>query len=66
VNEFVALRVEMKYGVKAWWTSESYFDTQSTFGDSTLFTGYRRENRFRPLMREHPAKARAWKNPYEG
>jgi hypothetical protein len=56
-NDFVAPWVEFEYGVKAWWTSEFYLDSQSTFGDSTLFTGLRWENRFRPLMREH------WINP---
>lgn len=48
---------ELEYGVKAWWTSELYLDGQTTPSDSTLFTGFRLENRFRPLMREH------WINP---
>jgi hypothetical protein len=56
-NDFVAPWVELEYGATAWWTTELYLDTQTTFGDSTLFTGYRWENRFRPLMREH------WINP---
>jgi hypothetical protein len=56
-NDFVAPWVEFEYGVKAWWTSEFYLDSQSTFRDSALFTGFRWENRFRPLMREH------WINP---
>ncbi len=49
--------IELGYGAKGWWTTEVYLDGQSTFGDSTLFTGYRWENRFRPLMGEH------WINP---
>jgi hypothetical protein len=56
-NDYLAGTTEFEYGVKAWWTSEFYLDGQSTFGDSTLFTGFRWENRFRPLMREH------WINP---
>jgi hypothetical protein len=56
-NDFIAPWVEFEYGVKAWWTSEFYLDSQGTFGDSSLFTGFRWENRFRPLMREH------WINP---
>lgn len=56
-NDFLAAIMEFEYGVKAWWTSEFYLDGQSTFHDSTLFTGSRWENRFRPLMREH------WINP---
>lgn len=55
--DFLAPWVEFEYGATAWWTTELYLDTQTTFGDSTLFTGYRWENRFRPLMREH------WINP---
>jgi hypothetical protein len=62
---FTASLVELEYGVKGWWTTEFYVEGQSTRGDSTLFTGYRWENRFRPLLREH------WINPvlyfeYEG
>jgi hypothetical protein len=49
--------MELEYGGTGWWTTEFYLDTQSTFNDSTLFTGIRWENRFRPLMREH------WINP---
>ena len=56
-NGFVGTWTEFEYGVKGWWTSEFYLDTQSTHRDSTIFTGFRWENRFRPLMREH------WINP---
>ena len=56
-NDYIAGSAELEYGVKAWWTSEFYLDGQSTFGDSAIFTGFRWENRFRPLMREH------WINP---
>jgi hypothetical protein len=48
-----ALALEFEYGVRAWWTSELYLDSQATADDSTLFTGFRLENRIRPLMREH-------------
>jgi hypothetical protein len=56
-NDFVAPWVEFEYGVKAWWTTEFYLDSQGTFNDSALYTGFRWENRFRPLMKEH------WINP---
>ena len=56
-NAFVANNFELEYGVKGWWTTELYIDGQSTVGESTLFTGWRWENRIRPLMREH------WINP---
>src|SRR6476646_12287293 len=45
--------LELEYGVTARWTSELYLEGQSTAGDSTVFTGWRWENRFRPLKREH-------------
>lgn len=56
-NLFLGSDVEFEYGVKAWWTSEFYLDGQSTQNDSTIFTGFRWENRVRPLLREH------WINP---
>ena len=56
-NDFLASWVEFEYGVKGWWTSEFYLEGQATFHDSTVFTGWRWENRFRPLMHEH------WINP---
>lgn len=56
-NGFVGNATAFEYGVKAWWTTEFYIDGQSTFRDSTLLTGFRWENRFRPLMSEH------WINP---
>ena len=49
--------LELEYGVTARWTSELYLEGQSTWGDSTVFTGWRVENRFQPLHREH------WINP---
>jgi hypothetical protein len=52
-NDFHAFWTEFEYGATAWWTTEFYLDGQSTFKDSTVFTGFRWENRFRPLKREH-------------
>ena len=52
-NDFHAFWMEFEYGATAWWTTEFYLDAQSTFHDSTLFTGFRWENRFRPLNQEH-------------
>jgi hypothetical protein len=56
-GRFGATALEFEYGVLAWWTSEVYLDSQTTAGDSTIFTGFRLENRVRPLMTEH------WINP---
>jgi len=56
-NSFLGSALEFEYGAKGWWTTELYLDGQSTSQESTLFTGFRWENRFRPLLREH------WINP---
>lgn len=52
-NRFGASALELEYGVLAWWTSELYLDGQATGQDSTLYTGFRLENRVRPLMHDH-------------
>jgi hypothetical protein len=52
-NPFASGTLEMEYGVKGWWTTEVYLAGQHTSNDSTIFTGWRWENRFRPLAREH-------------
>jgi hypothetical protein len=52
-NDFHAFWAEFEYGATAWWTTEIYIDGQTTFNDSTIFTGFRMENRVRLLQREH-------------
>ena len=52
-NDFHAFWMEFEYGTTAWWTTEFYLDGQTTFNDSTIFTGFRLENRLRLLSREH-------------
>src|SRR5271166_5169830 len=52
-DDFHSYWIEFEYGATAWWTTELYLDGQTTFGDSTLFTGFRWENRFRLLRTEH-------------
>lgn len=56
-NRFIGGNIEFEYGATAWWTTELYLDGQATLHDSTIFTGFRWENRLRPLLREH------WINP---
>jgi hypothetical protein len=51
-NRSGAMALELEYGVKGWWTTELYLDGQATAQDSTVFTGFRLENRVRPIMRE--------------
>lgn len=52
-HAFGGATVEYEYGAKAWWTTELYLSGQTTPHDSTVFGGFRWENRFRPLMEEH-------------
>jgi hypothetical protein len=52
-DSFTSGVMEFEYGAKGWWTTEFYLDGQMTANQSTLFTGYRWENRFRMLMKEH-------------
>ena len=54
---YAAPYMELEYGVTAQWTSELYLESSSVWGDSTIFTGWRFENRYKPLKREH------WINP---
>jgi hypothetical protein len=54
---YTAPYMELEYGVTAQWTSELYLESSSVWGDSTVFTGWRFENRYKPLKREH------WINP---
>jgi hypothetical protein len=52
-NQFLSGITEFEYGAKGWWTTEFYLDGQTTANESTIFTGFRWENRFRLLMHEH-------------
>ena len=52
-NDFVAYWGEFEYGLTAFWTTEFYLDAQTTFNQSTIFTGFRWENRVRLLQNEH-------------
>jgi len=50
---FVAPLLEVEYGWNGWWTSELYLEGAGQVDDTAVFTGWRLENRFRPLRREH-------------
>ncbi|PWT99215.1 MAG: hypothetical protein C5B51_27685 [Terriglobia bacterium] len=56
-NRFLNHLMELEYGATAWWTTELYLSGQGTSHEGVVFTGYRWENRFRPLLGEH------WINP---
>lgn len=56
-NGFLGTAAEFEYGVRGRWTTELYLDGQATSRENVVFTGYRWENRFRLIPREH------WINP---
>jgi hypothetical protein len=56
-NGYFSPTLELEYGAKAWWTTEVYLQGIASANDSTIFTGFRWENRFRVLPTEH------WVNP---
>ena len=45
--------LELEYGFTGWWTAELYVEGVTTRRDGSGFTGWRWENRFRPLRGEH-------------
>jgi len=62
---YTAPWLELEYGLTGWWTTELYLEGVTTRTNGSGFTGWRWENRFRPLKGEH------WVNPvlyveYEG
>ena len=44
--------LEIEYGLTGWWTAELYLEGVATHGQGSAFTGWRWENRFRPLKTE--------------
>jgi hypothetical protein len=45
--------LELEYGVRGWWTTEFYLEGIASAHDGSGLTGWRVENRFRPLEGEH-------------
>ena len=50
---YTAPWLELEYGLTGWWTSELYIEGVTTRERGSGFTGWRWENRFRPLGGEH-------------
>jgi hypothetical protein len=50
---YTAPWLELEMGVRGWWTAELYLEGVTTRGTGNGFTGWRLENRFRPLRDEH-------------
>jgi hypothetical protein len=45
--------LELEYGIRGWWTAELYLEGVTSRNSGSGFTGWRWENRFRPLEGEH-------------
>jgi hypothetical protein len=52
-HTYTAPWLELEYGVRGWWTTEVYLEGVTTPHDGTGLSGWRWENRFRPLAGEH-------------
>lgn len=52
-SPFGAMASEFEIGLRSWWTAGFYLDGQVTDEDSAIYTGFRFENRLRPLKGEH-------------
>jgi hypothetical protein len=50
---YTAPWLALEYGMTRWWTAELYFEGVTTQHDGSGFTGWRWENRFRPMKGEH-------------
>jgi len=50
---YTAPWIELEYGVRSWWTSGLYLEGVTAGRDGRGFTGWRWENRVRPLTAEH-------------
>lgn len=50
---YTAPWLELEYGLTGWWTAELYLEGVTTRRQGSGFTGWRWENRFRPLQGEH-------------
>jgi hypothetical protein len=64
-NRYVGSELQLEYRLQHWWASELDFDYQTTFNDSTLFTGYAWANRFKILPSNHrlnPVIYLAWED----
>ena len=52
-SAYTAPWLELEYGITGWWTAEFYLEGVTTRRDGSVLTGWRWENRFRPLQGEH-------------
>jgi hypothetical protein len=53
LGNYLGQLMELEYGVTGWWSSSLYLEGATARNDATVFTGFRLENRFKPLKGEH-------------
>ena len=52
-NEFLGSQMEFEYRITKWWATQVQFDGQTTWNDSTIFTGYSWTNKFKLFPENH-------------
>jgi hypothetical protein len=52
-NEFLGSQMELEYRITKWWATQVQFDGQTTWNDSTVFTGYSWTNKFKLFPANH-------------
>lgn len=56
-NEFIGSQMELEYRITKWWATQVQFDGQTTWDDSTIFTGYSWTNKFKLFPDNHVVNA---------
>lgn len=52
-NGFIGSQMELEYRVTNWWATQVQFNGQTTWNDSTIFTGYTWSNKFKLFPDNH-------------
>lgn len=52
-NEYLGSQIELEYRITKWWATEVQVDGQTTWNDSTVFTGYSWTNKFKLFPSNH-------------
>src|SRR5207342_3300298 len=52
-NQYLGSQIEVEYRLTKWWATEVQVNGQTTWNDSTIFTGYSWTNKFKLLPTNH-------------
>ena len=52
-NQYLGSQIEVEYRLTKWWATEVQVDGQTTWNDSTIFTGYSWTNKFKLFPSNH-------------